>query len=196
MLMCLAIGLTFAGLPLYVGSAAAYVMGILHQPATAFGWLFWPLVGGLVTGSALASRIAHRFSMGRLVACGYGLMAVALAWGLAYTALFTAAVPWAVLPFALYTFGLALASPGMTVMALNEFPALRGLGSALQGFVQMIVFSLVSGLLAPALFHSAFGLAAGHAVLVACGAALWVAAVYGLPSVNEASAVAQEPAAS
>ena len=74
-------------------------------------------------------------------------MAVSLAWGLAYTALFTAAVPWAVLPFGLYTFGLALASPGMTVMTLNEFPALRGLGSALQGFVQMIVFSLVSGLL-------------------------------------------------
>lgn len=171
--MCLAIGLTFCGLPLYVGSAAAYVMDILHQPETAFGWLFLPLVSGLVAGSALASRLAHRVPAARMVLIGFAIMALATGWSATYTALSTAAVPWAVLPFALYTFGLSLASPGMTVLTLGEFPELRGLAASMQGFVQMMIFSLVSGLLAPLLYDSAFKLAVGHAVGVLLGMAVW-----------------------
>ena len=179
MLMCLAFGLVFCGLPLYVGSAAAYVMDILHQPETAFGWLFLPLVGGLVLGSALASRLSHRIQPPRMVRIGFAIMVVAVGWSVAYTSLFTAAVPWAVMPFALYTFGLSMASPGMTVMAMEEFPQLRGLAASMQGFVQMLTFALVTGVVAPLLYSSALNLALGHAVGVAAGMAVWWVAARG-----------------
>ncbi|MBN9411980.1 MAG: multidrug effflux MFS transporter [Burkholderiales bacterium] len=173
MLMSLAFGLVFCGLPLYVGSAAAYVMGILGQPETAFGWLFLPLVGGLVSGSALASRLARRLPPARMIRLGFAVMVAAVGWSVAYTFFFKAAVPWAVLPFGLYTFGLSLASPGMTVMAMDEFPELRGLAASMQSFVQMLAFSLITGLVAPLLFGSALWLALGHVAGVLLGMAVW-----------------------
>ena len=44
----------------------------------------------------------------------------------------------------------------------------------MQGFIQMFLFALVSGLLAPLLFDSALKLAVGHAVTVVLGLLLWV----------------------
>ena len=78
-----------------------------------------------------------------------------------YNRFFSAAVPWAVLPVMLYTFGLGLSMPGMSLMTLDLFPKLRGLAASLLNFVQMLIFSLISGVVAPMLFDSAFKLAAG-----------------------------------
>lgn len=173
MLMSLSLAFLFSGVALYIGSAAAFVMGILHQSETAFAWLFVPMIGGMMLGSAVSSRFAHRVAESRLIGLGFALMLVAVAWGVAYTATQVARVPYAVLPIGLYTFGLALAMPGMSVQTLNLFPRMSGLAASLQGFIQMFLFALVSGLVAPLLFDSAFALAAGHAVGVLMGVALW-----------------------
>lgn len=175
MLMCAGIGLAFCGVPLYVGSAAAYIMDILHLPETAFGWLFMPMVGGLMLGSAAAGRYAHRVPAERMVRLGFVVMAFGVALSVVYTSLFVPAVPYAVLPFMFYTFGLSLASPSMTVIALSIFPDMRGLAASMQGFVQMALFALVSGLVAPMVFDSAAGLAWTHALLLAAGIGFWKA---------------------
>jgi DHA1 family bicyclomycin/chloramphenicol resistance-like MFS transporter len=73
-------------------------------------------------------------------------------------------VPWAVLPLMVYTFGLAVAMPAIQVSALGLFPDNRGLASSMLAFIQMMSFALVSGLVAPLLFDSAFKLACGVAV--------------------------------
>lgn len=174
-LMSVGIGLAFCGLPLYVGSAAAYVMDILHLPETAFGWLFVPMVSGLMLGSAMASRYAHRVPAERMVRLGFLVMGFGVVLSVVYTSLFTAAVPYAVLPFLFYTFGLSLASPSMTVIALSIFPEMRGLAASMQGFIQMALFALVSGLVAPLVFGSAAGLAWTHALLLAAGLGFWEA---------------------
>jgi MFS transporter, DHA1 family, multidrug resistance protein len=72
-----------------------------------------------------------------------------------------AAVPWAVLPLGVYTFGLAVAMPAIQVGALSLFPDNRGLAASMLSFIQMMLFAMVSGLLAPMLFDSAFKLACG-----------------------------------
>ena len=72
--------------------------------------------------------------------------------------------PWAVLPLMVYTFGLAVAMPAIQVGALGLFPDNRGLASSMLSFIQMMAFALVSGLVAPLLFGSAFKLACGVAV--------------------------------
>ena len=178
LLLALSVGMAFGGLSLYIGSAANFVMDILHLPETAFAWMFIPLIGGMVLGSAWGGKRAHRVPPGRMLAIGYGAMALAAVLNLAYTALFTPQVPWAVLPLFIYTFGLAVAMPAIQVAALGLFPDNRGLASSMLSFIQMMAFALVSGLVAPLLFDSAFKLACGVAVgLVASFVANRLAAV-------------------
>ena len=172
----LAIALVFCGLPLYVGSASAFVMGILHQPETAFGWLFFPIVGGLMSGSALASKLARRVSTHRMIRDGFLLMALAVGLSVAGNALWQPRLPWVMLPLTLYTFGLAIATPGMTIRTLDLFPQLIGMAASMQGFMLMLLFSIVTGFVAPLLFDSAFKLALGHAVGTGLGIGLWLLA--------------------
>jgi DHA1 family bicyclomycin/chloramphenicol resistance-like MFS transporter len=174
LLLSVAIGTTFGGFALYIGSAAYFIINILHLPETAFGWLFIPLISGMMIGSALAGKFAHRYRQTSLVWAGYGLMLVAALANIAYNMVFAAEVPWAVLPLFLYSFALSIAMPPMTLIALNHFPDNSGLASSMQSFIQMLLFALVSGLVAPLLFDSALKLAWGVMAGLLISAVCWV----------------------
>lgn len=161
LLLSLSVGMAFGGLSLYIGSAANFVLEILHLPETAFGWLFVPLISGMVIGSAWGGKKADKIKPARMVWLGFGVMALAAVLNVGYNSLFVADIPWAVLPLMVYTFGLAVAMPAIQVGALALFPANRGLASSMLAFIQMMSFALVSGLLAPVLFDSALKLAWG-----------------------------------
>jgi len=164
LLLSFSMGVASIGFSLYIGSAAQFVMNILHLPETAFGWMFIPLVGGTMLGSVVAARLSARFPAHRMIHYGYGIMAVAVAWNVLYNTLFAAAIPWAVMPLALYSFGLSIVMPALTVMVLEIFPENRGLAASMQSFIQMLVFAAISGLIAPMVFQSAFGLSCAVAV--------------------------------
>jgi DHA1 family bicyclomycin/chloramphenicol resistance-like MFS transporter len=173
LLLSLAVGLAFGGLSLYIGSAANFVMEILHLPETAFAWMFIPLISGMVIGSSWGGKRAATHAPATMRAIGYGLMLLACVLNVGYTAWAGSAiaVPWAVLPLMVYTFGLAVAMPAIQVGALALFPDNRGLAASMLAFIQMMSFALVSGLVAPMLFGSAFKLA--------CGVAAGLVASYG-----------------
>jgi DHA1 family bicyclomycin/chloramphenicol resistance-like MFS transporter len=173
MLLSLAVGMAFGGLSLYIGSAANFVMEILHLPETAFGWMFIPLIGGMVLGSAWGAKRAAKYTPRRMKWIGYAVMALAAVLNVVYNALFAAAVPWAVLPIGIYTFGLAMAMPAIQMNALGLFPDNRGLASSMLSFIQMMSFALVSGLVAPLLFDSAFKLACGVMAGLVLSFAAW-----------------------
>jgi DHA1 family bicyclomycin/chloramphenicol resistance-like MFS transporter len=182
LLLSLAVGLAFGGLSLYIGSAANFVMEILHLPETAFAWMFIPLISGMVIGSAWGGKRAAKIAPAAMRRIGYGLMALACVLNVGYTALVgdQVAVPWAVLPLMVYTFGLAVAMPAIQVTALGLFPDNRGLASSMLAFIQMMSFALMSGLVAPLLFGSAFKLASGVTVgLVASFVACQLAGLAG-----------------
>lgn len=163
LLRSVAIGALFGSFALYVASAANFVMQVLHLPETAFAWLFVPMIGGFVAGSAISAKLAHSHAGAGMIRAGFGVMVVAAVANLGYTSQFTATVPWAVLPIFAYTYGLALVLPPMTIMTLDLYPEMRGLAASVQNFVQMLVFALVAAFVAPALFDSAFLLACGMA---------------------------------
>ena len=163
-LLSLALGMVFGGLSLYIGAAANFVMEILGLPETAFAWMFIPLIGGMVIGSAWGGKRASRQAPARLMWIGYAVMGLAAVLNVGYNALFPAMVPWAVLPLFVYTFGLAVAMPAIQLTAMGLFPDNRGLAASMVGFIQMMSFALVAGLVAPLLFGSAFKLALGVAV--------------------------------
>ena len=173
LLLSLSVGLSFGGLSLYIGSAANFVMEILHLPETAFGWLFVPLISGMVIGSAWGGKKADKINAARMVWIGFGVMALAGVLNVGYNTLFAADIPWAVLPLMVYTFGLAVAMPAIQVGALALFPANRGLASSMLSFIQMMSFALVSGLLAPVLFDSALKLAWGVMAGLAASFLCW-----------------------
>ena len=161
--LALSVGLAFSGLSLYIGSASNFVMEILGLPETAFAWMFIPLVGGMVVGSAWGGKRAHGSTPGGMMWTGYAVMALGVALNVGYHGLFPASVPWSVLPLFVYTFGLAVAMPAVQLTAMGLFPRNRGLASSMVGFIQMMSFALVSGLVAPLLFDSALKLALGVA---------------------------------
>ena len=102
-LLSLALGMVFGGLSLYIGAAANFVMEILGLPETAFAWMFIPLIGGMVIGSAWGGKRASRQAPARLMWIGYAVMGLAAVLNVGYNALFPAMVPWAVLPLFVYT---------------------------------------------------------------------------------------------
>ena len=168
--------MAFGGFALYIGSAAYFVMHILHLPETAFAWLFFPLISGSVVGSALSGKLARRYSQSAQIWASYAIMGAAGAANMAYNYYFAAEVPWAVLPLFVYSFALAIAMPPMTLLALNHFPNNSGLASSMQSFIQMILFALISGVVAPLLFDSAYKLACGVMAGLVLSFAAWVAA--------------------
>jgi DHA1 family bicyclomycin/chloramphenicol resistance-like MFS transporter len=176
----LAIGCAFGGQALYISAAPHFVMDILHLPETAFAWLFVPMIGGLVVGAAAGARWAARVAPARLLRVGFGCMGTGAVVNLAYNTAFTAAVPWAVAPIMLYAFGVGLTMPVMSLATLDRFPAMRGLAASLVTFVQMLIFSLMSGVVAPLVFDSAAHLAAVELACFVLALGCWTIAARGV----------------
>ncbi len=170
LLACGALAFNFAGFFIYVLSAPMFLMTHLGVAETGFLWLFGPAMGGLMGGSWLAGRMAGRLSLPRTIAWGYGVMALAAALNLGLNAALAPALPWSVAPLFVYTLGMALAMPCLTLYALDPFPQQRGLAASCQTFLQSSGNGLAAGLLAPALWASTRTLAAGMAALLTVGA--------------------------
>ena len=102
-------------------------------------------------------------------------MFAAAAYNLVYHALFPPALPWTVLAIMMYTIGMALATPAMTLFMLDMFPLNRGLAASLQSAQQSFFSGLVAGFMSPCLSATALGLASGMVTMLICGAACWTA---------------------
>ena len=168
--LVLSVTMNFSAVFIYIISAPAFLLGLLHVEETEFYWLFGPVTGGLLCGTWLSGRLAGRLSNRATVALAYGFMATAALGNFAFHTFHAATLPWSILPLVFYVLGSALAMPSLTLMALDLFPARRGLASSCQGFVQSSGNALVTALLAPLLWHSGLSLAGGMLTLVACGA--------------------------
>jgi DHA1 family bicyclomycin/chloramphenicol resistance-like MFS transporter len=73
----------------------------------------------------------------------------------------------------LYTSGMALAMPSLTLMVLDLFPQNRGLASSLQQFTHSFLMALTAGFVSPWLSGLALTLALGMAGLLALGWCAW-----------------------
>ncbi|MEJ2356626.1 MAG: multidrug effflux MFS transporter [Deinococcales bacterium] len=169
-----ALALGFGGFLVYVSSAADFVPQVLGLGETQYGWLFLPIVAGLVAGAWAASRSADVVRPRSVVTLGLAIMGVGAAWNVALNLCQVPAVPWLVLPLPVYTFGLALQAPAVTLFALDLYPARRGLAASVQGFVQTLVFALIASVLAPRLFGSGPAYSTAMLVLLLGAAAGWL----------------------
>ena len=131
------------------------------------------MITGIMLGSLLAGRVAHFWRPERTIRIGFGMMIGAAVVNVLYASFFTVAIPWAVLPILLCTFGMAFVSPAMTIVTLDLYPSRRGMAASLQSAFVMGAFSIYSGLVVPFLFGSALKLAVGVLAGFLASVALW-----------------------
>lgn len=174
-LLVFAVSFNFNGFFVYVLSAPVFLIEHLGRSPQAFGWLFVPGVAGMMAGSLLSGRIAGHWTQERTIATGFAVMACATVFNLGLNAAVPPQIPWSVLPVMVYNFGMALAMPSLTLLALDLFPARRGLAASCQSFTQMGLNAFTAAVVAPALWASTLGLALGMAGYLALGLVAFLA---------------------
>ncbi len=149
LVLCLA--LAFAGLFLYIAGAPTVIYDFLGLGSEDFGVQFIPMVGGMMLGAFLSSRLAHRWPVQHTVLGGLGLVTLAVLLNLLLALLFEPGILTVIGPLVMYAFGLAVAMPAITLLALDCFPRHRGTAASMQGFLQMLINAGVASVAVPLL---------------------------------------------
>jgi MFS transporter, DHA1 family, multidrug resistance protein len=169
----LVFALIFAGMFLYIAASPELIYRLLGYGANDFWRLFVPLVSGIILGGWLSGRLADRVPPARMVAAGLAVLAVAVTFNLVQALWLPVWGLTAIAPLPLYSLGLALCLPNLTVLALDCYPRQRGMASGMQTFLQLTANGLVAALLVATLSRSLLGLAAGMAGFYLAAALLW-----------------------
>jgi len=142
--ICVATATGFGGLFIYVVSAPIFLMRHLHVGETGFFWLFGPFTIGMVCGATLSGRFAGKMHPVRTVVLGSAIMAMACGCNILLNAFLPPSLPWSVVPLFVYTLGMALSLPSLTILGLDLFPDQRGLAASCQSFIQSSCTAVVS----------------------------------------------------
>lgn len=179
---------------LYISSAPLLVVNLLGLGENDFWILFVPLISGIVIGSWVSSRLAGRMSGFRMASLGYQISFAAAVINVALNLIpATRGLPWTVLPLPIFTFGIALAFPILTLAMLDLFPDSRGSASSVQNFVALLGNAVITAVVAPLLGTSLIWLAGGSLVLITAGWLLWSHHLRVSAREPDPSAVAPEP---
>ncbi|YAL84593.1 multidrug effflux MFS transporter [Dermacoccaceae bacterium W4C1] len=173
--LALAAAANFSAMFLYIASAPAFVEDHLHLGARDYGYLFVPLISGMIVGSFVSGRLSGHWSPTRSAGVGLAISTIAGLGNVAYT--FSPAdfaLPWAVLGPSLGAFGIALGFPVMILAIMDRAPHARGAAASVQTFTQMIIQAAVSSFAAPWLSGDPRWLALGALSATAMAALLWV----------------------
>lgn len=173
LLLACTVAFHFAGFFLYIASAPVFILQTLHLHENQFAYLFIPAISGVVIGAFLSGRLAGRITPQRTVKYAYVLLFSAAILNLIYNTWFIPGWPWAVLPISLYSMGMSLAMPSVTLLALDIFPQHRGLASSLQGFVQTMLNAAVAGFISPLLSFKPIYMAIGMMGFLILGRISW-----------------------
>ena len=174
LLLALVTSLSFCGWFLYIASAPRFLSGLLGVSTWGFGWLFVPMITGIMLGAFLSGRVAGRLSTRRTVSIGFTIMAFAALSNVLICHIAAASVVWNIAPILVCTLGWALAMPSITLTMLDLFPTIRGMTASLQGFAQFALGAAVAGSISPLLSHSLPALAWGMAAFIVASGASWL----------------------
>lgn len=174
LLLAMAASFNFGALFVYIVSAPIVVLEFLHLNQQQFGWLFVPIVSGLMIGSFLSSRMAGKVSESRTARLGFGMSAVAVIVNMAYNlAVDDVHLPWAVLPMSLIACSVGLILPLLTIAMLDMYPRRRGAAASMQALTGLSFNAVIAGVIAPLLAHHRLGLAIVAFAFCAIGIILW-----------------------
>ncbi len=171
LVMCLS--LSFAGVFLYIAGAPSVMYNFLGLGSDDFGWLFVPIVAGLMLGAAISGQLAHRWPSQRTISVGLMLMILASGINIIVANLAEATILTVVGPLVLYVVGVSVMMPAITVLALDCLPTHRGTAASMQGFLQMMTNAGVASLAVPFLNASWLNFVYGQFVFLLFAVGLW-----------------------
>jgi MFS transporter, DHA1 family, multidrug resistance protein len=172
--LCLASGVPFNGMFLYVLSAPAWLGGHLKLAPTEFFWFFCLTIAGIMLGAWRSGRMAGLVDARKQIRTGLNFMVLATVVNVALNA--ALAPPqwwWALPPVALFSYGWAMMVPAVTIKVLDLAPDRRGMASSLQAFVGSVANGLVAGVISPLVMHSTLALALTSAGFLVIGLGAW-----------------------
>jgi DHA1 family bicyclomycin/chloramphenicol resistance-like MFS transporter len=173
-LLALAGTFNFGALFLYIASAPAFVLDMLHLNEQQFGWFFAPTIGGMIFGAWVSGRSAGKVSGVKLANTGFLFCWLSAALNIAYNWFVPQPeLPLAVLPTVFSAFGIALVFPILTLAILDLYPNVRGSASSMQAFIGLLSNSLIAGVLSPMLSDKPIKLAIGAACFTAVAFCMW-----------------------
>jgi len=171
------IAVNFSGLFLYIAAAPVFITRHLGLGPSQFGWLFVPSVLGIFSGAFTANRLAGKIAVSRQVKIGFACLLGATVFNTLYHAFLPPALPWSVAPLFLYSFGMSVVAPAVTLLVLDLFPKIRGTVASCQSFLQTLLGAVVAGAIAPLLADEVWLLACGQLVFVLAGIGFWYSGV-------------------
>lgn len=169
------IGCSFGGFFVYVLSAPVFLMEHLGLGPRDFHWLFVPATAGMMSGAWFSGRVAGRWSSRRTLGTAFALIGTAALFNLLAAALLPPLLLPSLLPIPLYTLGMSLAMPTLTLRSLDFFPDNRGMAASCQSFLQTLLSAGIAAFVAPTLWGSRLGLALGMTSLGCLGILLVLA---------------------
>lgn len=161
LLIAAAVALNFNGFFLYVLSAPAFLVDHLGVSPQGFGWLFIPVMIGMMVGAWISGRLATRWTPMRTILAGYVCMGLAECVNVLVNATWPPGLPQSILPLPFYVMGMSIAMPSLTLMALDLFPTRRGMVSSCQSFMQTATNAVTAAVFAPLLWVSTLNLSLG-----------------------------------
>ena len=171
--MILSLSFAFAGVFLYIAGAPTVIYDFLGLNSDDFGLQFIPLVSGMMLGAFASNRLINYWSGARIVMVGFGIMAVAVIFNLLQVALLEPGILNIIAPLVIYTFGIAMVMPAITIRALDCFPHNRGAAASMQGFFQMLINAGVASIAVPLLHTRIQHFVLGQLVFLLTGFILW-----------------------
>lgn len=150
---CIALGIAFLGQGVFIAGAADWCVNVMHFAPSDFWMLFIPMIAGVVLGSFISARAAHRWGTPMTIRVSFLIMAAGAALAAVEIVCVSQPVmPMAVAPLVVYTTGLGMVRPGMSLLLMDTFPQSRGLASSVLNFIQTLAFAVCSAVVVPALY--------------------------------------------
>lgn len=150
---CSALGLAFLGQGVFIAGAADWCVNVMGMKPDEFWHMFLPMIAGTVIGSWISARTAQKIGTPMTIRVSFAIMALG-----ALAALFEIVfvdqpeMPWAVLPLAVYTTGIGMMRPAMSLLLMDFYPHSRGMASSVLNFLQTLFFALCSAFIVPFLY--------------------------------------------
>jgi DHA1 family bicyclomycin/chloramphenicol resistance-like MFS transporter len=167
--LILAVSFNFSAFFLYVLSSPIFLMQHLNLSSSQFGYLFIPTVTGMIMGSFISKKTAGIISPAKMLKIAYLWMLSITSINLIFCLFFPSILFVNIGLIALYNIGMAAAMPLISIKALDCFPKARGTAASGQAFSQMLVSSVVAGLVIPIIWGSLATLAVGMLVIFSLG---------------------------
>ncbi|WP_245263338.1 multidrug effflux MFS transporter [Azorhizobium doebereinerae] len=133
----LIIGFTLGGIYTLAAILPFVLIDHIGLTPVQFGLAMICQTGSFMTGSLVTGRLLRRFKADALIPVGLAIVLVAAAGMAVAIRIFPGSAVAAMLPVAVWAFGIALLLPGGTTSALSGFPHIAGAASAAMGFLQI-----------------------------------------------------------